>query len=207
MKDNYKIYDENYDKHADRTSMENLSPEYKNMLNNFIKKHTTNLVLDIGCGVGRDLEYIAQNSKSTTCIGLDTSKNMVTEANNQSELNNTHYIIGDMHSLPFQSNTFSGIWCQATIFMTDKQGIITVLKEIKRVLENKGTCVVSFKTRDSISSENGTQIRDRWGEQIKYYFTDKKLCTNIIKKSDLTISNITKSKFKNVEFINFYLTN
>lgn len=205
MKENYKIYDENYDKHADRTSLDRLSSEYKKMLDDFIKNHSTNLVLDIGCGVGRDIDYMAQKSKSTTCIGLDASKNMVSEAKKKSDINNTDYIIGDMHNLPFKSNTFSGIWCQATIFMTDKQGMITVLENIKRILNANGTCIVSFKVSDSVSSENGRQIRERWNEKIEYYFTNKTMSKNIVQDSGFNISNIKRSCFGDSKFINLYL--
>jgi hypothetical protein len=90
--------------------------------------------------------------------------------------------------------------------MTVKTGINTVLDEIKRVIGNNGTCVVSFKTRDEKSSSNGIQVRERWGEKIRYYFVDFDMCEIIIKSHQLNIIKVERSRFRKTEFVNFYLT-
>jgi SAM-dependent methyltransferase len=79
MKDNFRIYDENYEEHAERTSIEDLSSVYIDMLDEFTDNYAKNLIVDIGCAVGRDLEYILKKSNCTG-VGIDASKNMVYEA-------------------------------------------------------------------------------------------------------------------------------
>jgi hypothetical protein len=84
--------------------------------------------------------------------------------------------------------------------------MITVLEEMKRILNDNGTCIVSFKISDSVSSENGRQVRERWDEQIEYYFTDRKISENIIQTAGFNILNTKRTQFGDTEFISFYLT-
>lgn len=202
MKKNYKIYGENVNKYADRTHIDKLSEEYIRIIHSFLDENDGD-ILDIGCGSGRDLEYMFQQ-KNINCngFGVDAAPGMINYATQNSESDNIQYINSDMKNLPFNSDSIERVWCQATLFMNDRDGILKSLKEISRVLGDFGVCYLSFKIKDGQSSENGIQIRQRWGENIRYYFVDGKLATDLIEEIDMMITRTWNTEFGDSKFLN-----
>ena len=90
------------------------------------------LILDLGCGPGRDTGIF--NGLGLSCVGLDFSEQMLRLAKE----NQGQTICADMTMLPFRSGTFNGIWsCSAMKYLMPK-AMLASLKEVRRVLRNGG---------------------------------------------------------------------
>lgn len=129
---------------------------------------------------------------------------MISLAQEKTDCDDINYVIGDMANLPFNDITFGGLWCQATIFMTDIAGMEATLNEFKRVMSDNGVGVVSFKLEDGQSGDNGSQIRERWGEKVEYYFVDESIVNDMMDSASLNSVETDRSEFKDNVFLNVW---
>lgn len=68
-----------------------------------------NSIIDLGCGIARPLDFLAQSSKSNiNFYGIDNNKGMIKLASQKTaHLNNTNIILGDFLQLPFEDEFFN----------------------------------------------------------------------------------------------------
>lgn len=83
----------------------------------------TGVVLDAGCGPGRDSEYFFQRGLSVT--GVDLSKKLLEIAKNR--VPQVKFLKQDLRKLKFPSNHFDGIWACASLLHLKREEIPTVL--------------------------------------------------------------------------------
>jgi SAM-dependent methyltransferase len=103
-------------------------------------RHTHD-VLDVGCGAGRFVMQLAQRSQWVT--GLDVSSEMVRRAELNAEdfkLDNTTFVVGDIHDLPFPSGKFDIVTCLNLLFMYDNPK--PALQELLRITNTSGHVIV-----------------------------------------------------------------
>lgn len=88
--------------------------------------------LDLGCGLGRHSLLFGKNGFKVHC--LDISEYAITRAREWAESENLtfDYQIGDMLELPYKDESMDCIYCKNVISHTDTEGIIKIIKEIKR---------------------------------------------------------------------------
>lgn len=97
--------------------------------------------MDIGCGNGKDTAYLMQ--KGADVIGVDYSSGMLEEA--RKHVAEAVFIQMDMRSLQFSNEVFDGVWANGCIYHIPKNNLVTVLKEILRVLNTSGVLSFNFK--------------------------------------------------------------
>lgn len=106
-------------------------------------------ILEVGCGSGRDIVLIAQ--KGATCIGVDSSINMVKETQKELKNRNINGVtinLGDATQLMFPDEVFDKILCSEVIeHIPDYEKAIS---EMARVLKPSGCLVLSTPNRNSI---------------------------------------------------------
>lgn len=105
-----------------------------NDLRTFVEHTSPNgLYLDLGCGAGRDIAWFeTQNLKM---IGADFSSGMLNQARKVVHGPLTQM---DMRSLGFDDSSFDGIWCNAALLHLSKAEAAGCLRELRRVLRDKG---------------------------------------------------------------------
>ncbi len=111
--------------------------------------HGTGLMLDVGCGYGRDLEFF--ESEGLLTVGLDMSSTGLRMASDLLlEKNNVANIVqGNSKRLPFPINIFDGIWCNGVLQWLAPGGAMAAAFEMKRVTAPGGVIAVSaFSTAD-----------------------------------------------------------
>ena len=85
-------------------------------------------VLDVGCGVGRDVGHFQELGFEVT--GTDRSSGMLAEARRRVA---APFVQADMRHLPFANASFDGLWVCASLLHLPKADALAVLQECRRV--------------------------------------------------------------------------
>ena len=97
------------------------------------------LILDFGCGSGRDTKYFLD--KGFQVEAIDGSKEMCRFASEYTGLNVRQVLFQDWKSDKF----YNGIWACSSILHLSHDMLITVLKNLLQHLEPNGILYTSFK--------------------------------------------------------------
>ena len=105
-------------------------------------------ILNIAAGDGRFNNRLLELSDSVTAIDIDNSELESLEENCPKDLLDKLYTkaVDITQKLPFQDEAFDGVFCTGTLHLFDRDTIIKILQEIKRVLKTKGKIVLDFAT-------------------------------------------------------------
>lgn len=137
---------------------------------NFINKLSDNsLILDIGCGNGRNTLY-----KNHTIFGMDLS---IEQLKMKSQINKKNDIQANMLNIPFKNNLFDSIICIASFHhlkTTDERE--KCLKEIKRILKPNGKILLSVWS--FYQPKKTKRNFNNYGDNIVNWNTNKKDINN-----------------------------
>ena len=105
-------------------------------------------ILNIAAGDGRFNNRLLELSDSVTAIDIDNAELESLEENCSKDLLDKlcTKAVDITQKLPFQDETFDGVFCTGTLHLFDRDTIIKILQEIKRVLKTKGRIVLDFAT-------------------------------------------------------------
>ncbi len=98
-------------------------------------------VLDLGCGAGRDSEYLHQ--KGLQVIAVDLSENLIAEAKKRRP--QIDFRVMDMENLDFPRETFDGIWSKLTIIHVARETLPMILADIYKLLKPGGVLMIETK--------------------------------------------------------------
>jgi ubiquinone/menaquinone biosynthesis C-methylase UbiE len=107
-------------------------------------------VLDVGCGAGRDLAWLAERGASV--VGGDRSAGMLAQARQLVRANQHgpgRLLQLDMRGLPFGGAVFGGVWCSASLLHLPKADAPGALAEMYRVLTPGGPLLLGIQEGDS----------------------------------------------------------
>lgn len=88
-------------------------------------------VVDLGCGVGRDLLKLSAYGLRT--VGLDLSPAMLRHAVLRGV--SAPLVLGDLRTLPLATASCDGSWACASLLHFPKSALATILGEIRRITE------------------------------------------------------------------------
>ena len=139
-----------YNQHAKeyffQTVKADLSATYKKFLP-FIKKE--GLILDLGCGSGRDSYYFKQNGYQI--VAVDGSKELATQASlllGQPVLNQL------FEDIQFNEE-FDGVWACASLLHVSAKELPSILIKIRESLKKEGVFYISVKEGEAPADEDG----------------------------------------------------
>jgi SAM-dependent methyltransferase len=115
------------------------------------------LVLDAGCGPGRDCELLSQDG--LLAIGIDKSSGLLREAKKNTS---APLIFGDIRRLPFGDRTFSGVWSCASLVHLSAEQASKAIAEFHRVLRPGGTMFLSVREGHGVEPRPEASGRFRW---------------------------------------------
>ncbi len=135
-------------------------------------------VLDLGCGAGRDSAWLS--SRGVRVNGADLSRGMLAEAKKrvQSPLCQL-----DMRSLPFATDSFAAVWCQAALLHLPKALAPAALREARRVLLPEGLLYVSVQRGET----EGFETRPYEPEERYYAHYQVDEFVNLVQSAGFTI--------------------
>ncbi|MFP4000640.1 MAG: class I SAM-dependent DNA methyltransferase [Thermoplasmata archaeon] len=98
-------------------------------------------IIDLGCGDGRDTDYLRK--KGADVVGIDLSKSMIALA--RKKYSERTFLYSDMRDTVFPDDTFQGAWASTSLSNIPKSQFSAVEKEVYRILEKGGIFCFSFK--------------------------------------------------------------
>jgi ubiquinone/menaquinone biosynthesis C-methylase UbiE len=158
-------------------------------------------VLDIGCGAGRHLIYMAD--QGLEAYGLDISEKGLDFTKERLKKRNLEAFIvkSDMNELPFINSCFDAVVCLHTIYHQKFKEIKDTVFEITRVLRKKGFLLINFLSKRTYSYGKGLKVEDdTFVEQegvekgVLHHFTDREEINHLFK--DFKILNLSLKEKK-----------
>ncbi len=125
-------YSVEYDKWLESPYLGHLEQMQKFFVSKILKFKKIDTVLDVGCGTGKYLLYIA--TKGPKVVGIDYSKEMIRATKNKiSKFKNAiHLVLADSANLPFKDNSFTkAISINTIAYLVDD---VKAISEINRVI-------------------------------------------------------------------------
>lgn len=119
----------------------------KNIIYKLANPQKNEKALDLGCGTGIYTIWLSKMGLEVT--GVDISTEMLSKAKEKVRLENlkTHFILADIHELPFDDNTFDLVVSNVTLeFVEDPKKVVN---EVFRVLKKGGRFVCGFIGKES----------------------------------------------------------
>jgi SAM-dependent methyltransferase len=99
------------------------------------------LVVDVGCGPGRDLRILC--SRGFRTVGMDLSARMLTQSRQQTT--NGFLVQADMTCLPLRPGSVDGLWLCASLLHVPKRAAPAVLAVLARTLRGGGPLALTVK--------------------------------------------------------------
>ncbi|MFA4843963.1 MAG: class I SAM-dependent methyltransferase [Candidatus Margulisiibacteriota bacterium] len=150
----------------DRTIKLRISAERR-----FIKKmkarHPGSLVLDVGCGVGKDLARFLR--AGLNAVGVDGARELLKLAQQRLQISPAKLFEADLRSLPFSPGTFGGLWMRAVLGHFPYPDNLIVLKEMARVANSDALLFARIREGD----REGMEEKDGTTRYYKYYRSDE----------------------------------
>lgn len=112
------------------------------------------LVLDLGCGSGRDT--LAFKNKGYKVEAMDYSEALVEQATTLTGIQIRHESFYELTD----SNQYDGIWACASLLHCDRNRLPDVLKRIYNALRRGGICYMSFKYGSTDREKDGRAFTD-----------------------------------------------
>lgn len=134
-------------------------PDYANRTfdkwtQSIIKKNLSNIkgrkVLDVGCGVGRNLIPLAKMGAKVT--GVDIAPKMLDTCLNEVKKTKVEENVGlkkaDIINLPFEDGKFDLVVCTEVLFHLTDDVLPKAISELGRVLKKNGFCITTLNNHN-----------------------------------------------------------
>jgi|GEM_PF-505066 len=148
-------YESGADAYVEKYLGESIAERYGDA---FLAELDGDQLLDVGCGPGPDLETFAGRDYDAT--GLDLTPSFLRAARDR--VPGAALARGDMRRLPFEAESFDGVWSSASLLHVPRADAVPTLREFRRVLRRDGVAFVSVKRGETPGSDPN-------GRHFEYY--------------------------------------
>lgn len=145
-------------------------------------------VLDLGCGAGRHIVYMAKQGFEAHGIDISEVGLNLTRARLKRRRLKGYLVKCDMKMLPYVDSCFDGVVSLHTVYHQRLIGIQKTILEINRVLRKKGFLLVNFLSKRTFSYGKGLEVEENtFMEQeglekgVLHHFTDEKEVERLFK--------------------------
>jgi ubiquinone/menaquinone biosynthesis C-methylase UbiE len=146
-----------------------------------LKRRQVSKALDLGCGAGRHLAYMARQGVQVCGIdlsltGIDMARRKLKEQGLEALL-----VKCDMKALPFINSLFDAVICTRTVYHQALEEIRETIIEIHRVSTTKALVAIDFLSKRTYSYGSGVEVehntfieQDGPEKGVLHHFTDEK---------------------------------
>ena len=123
----------------------------------FFKKEGIEKILDLGCGTGRHVVYLAQ--QGFYVVGIDFSADALAEAKlvTQGQIN-VNLVQARISEIPYDDNFFDAIICSHVIQHALKSERDKAFSEMNRTLKQRGLIFLRVPSRNHAAYGTGREI-------------------------------------------------
>ncbi|MFI7119859.1 class I SAM-dependent methyltransferase [Amycolatopsis sp. NPDC049868] len=139
-----RAYDESAGAYVRTTGTLDLFPGLDHELDRFFDALPGSSVLDLGCGSGRDAEYLI--GRGATVVAGDLSEELLRHTRCRCAVAGA--VLCDLLTLPLAGGVFDGVWACASVLHLPSETHPHVFSEIHRVLTPGGVTAISLKEGD-----------------------------------------------------------
>ena len=151
-----------YSKNAQRFTGDTLEVEFSSIQDSFLAQLPAGaLILDFGCGSGRDSRYFLQ--KGYRVEACDGSEEMVKAATRNAGIPVKKMLFSELN----EENRYDGIFACASILHVPSKELPDILTRMKRAVKPGGILYVSFKYGTFEGIRNGRYFTDQTEESLQ----------------------------------------
>lgn len=190
-----------YEQHAEEYADQIADSPDIDLMNLFIGKVGIGAtILDAGCAGGRDCRIFKDEGLHP--IGIDITHSLIEVAKNKNP--DIEFLQGSFLKLPFDDNTFDGVWAHASLVHLEKiSEVKKALSEFHRVLKAHGIIHTSVKAQTG--EEKTIHAAHTFSGDFKRFFRlfTKQEVESLLKESGFQITEIkeTVSERKEITWI------
>jgi ubiquinone/menaquinone biosynthesis C-methylase UbiE len=150
-------------------------------------------IIDVGSGPGRDALLLQQTGKEVVCI--DASEAMVELSSGRG----LQSVLAGFDNLPFENESFDGVWSYTALLHIPKKSIDVPLKEIYRVLKPLGIFALGLIEGDGEEYKKNSGVdMPRW-----FSFYHKEEVEILCKKHGFKLVYFETFKPRSKNYLNF----
>ena len=150
-----------YDEHSSQFTADTVNVSFTSIQDNFLRfVPEGGLILDLGCGSGRDSLYFLQ--KGYEVEACDGSPEMVKIASRITGLDVKRMLFSELNAV----DQYDGIFACASILHLPFAELPDIITRIMRALKTGGTAYISFKYGDFEGYRNGRYFTDLNEERL-----------------------------------------
>ncbi|HVX90699.1 MAG TPA: class I SAM-dependent methyltransferase [Candidatus Paceibacterota bacterium] len=150
-------------------------------------------ILDVGSGPGRDGLLLQQAGKEVVCV--DASEAMVKLSSERG----LESVLAGFDKLPFENESFDGVWSYTALLHIPKKSINTPLDEISRVLKSSGVFALGLIEGDSEEYKESSGVdMPRW-----FSFYQKDEVIDLCKSHGFELVYFETFKPRSKNYLNF----
>jgi ubiquinone/menaquinone biosynthesis C-methylase UbiE len=171
-----------FQKYSPGNHWEKQSLSYSKKFINFLKENKIKkgILIDAGCGIGKDTTIFTHGLPEMTVIGLDQDKNIISKGGNK--FTDANFMVRNIEELDFSDNLVTAYFMINVIHYVDEE---KALNEIYRTLMPGGHLYIHFNLE--IIDKNGNIDYQRSEEEILNLFNKFKIVhKNKLSREDLT---------------------
>ena len=114
--------------------------------------------MDLGCGAGRHLKFLAENGFEAygcdySSSGIKASQELLASANLKA-----NFEIASVDNLPYDDEFFDGLICFGVLYYNDKQSIQKAASEIFRVLKKGSKALILVRNLEYYRYEKAKKL-------------------------------------------------
>ena len=136
------------------------------------KLQKSSLILDFGCGSGRDTKYFLENGYQVEAI--DGSEELCKVASKFTGVTVKKQLFADLN----ENQKYDAVWACSSILHANSEDLVIIIKKIWTALKYKGIFYTSFKYGDFEGKRNGRYFTD---------FTEESFAALLKKSADFDI--------------------
>lgn len=123
-----------------------------------LKREKVKRSLDLGCGIGRHVIFMAKSGFET--YGIDLSGHGIAHCEQwlAAEGLKANLTSKDMHTLPYKNDYFDFVLSWNVIYHTTRDCMSGILSEVSRVIRNKGLFYLTLNSIKNKHYGNGTEV-------------------------------------------------